>query len=156
MSIDCIVASLPQSGTYLIRWYQNNQEVPFAIPPEVMHIDFMEGAFNKDHCQVITTLTIRNFTYEDSGNYSCKAFVSDHHPVSDTVILMVKEHTEQPVDNYKTLIIEISIPGSVVFILSSISVTLGYFYYQHARQVKLKKALEEYRKRPLPRKGCCL
>ena len=156
LSIDCIVASLPQSDSYLIIWYNNNYQVPYAFPPLVVHVDYIVGPFNKDHCQVIATLTIRNLTYEDSGNYSCKAAVTDHHQVTDTVILMVREHTGQPIEDYKSLIIEISIPVSVVIILSSVSVTLGYFYYQHVCQVRLKKALEEYRKRPLPRKGCCL
>ena len=152
LSIGCTVASLPSPSSYLIRWYSNNYQVPYAIPP-VMHIDYIEGPFNVDHCQIITTLTIRNLTYEDSGNYSCVASATDHHPVSDTVILKVTKHKKQPTDNNKLLIIQTSIPASVVIILSSISVTLGYFYYQHARQVKLRKALEEYQKRPLPRKG---
>ena len=119
LSIVCIVASLPQSDNYLIRWYKNNLEVPYEIPPDVKHIDYTEGSFNEDHCQVLTTLNIRNLTYEDSGNYTCKAAVTDHYPVIDTIILMVKEHKGEPVDNYKSLIIKIGIPVSVYLLSTS-------------------------------------
>ena len=64
-----------------------------------------------------------------------------------TVTAPVKQH------DYKSLIIKISIPVSVVIILLAITVTMGIFYHLYLRQVKLQKALEQYRERPLPKKG---
>ena len=115
LNISCIVASSFTLDSSFINWYKDGDEVPYAIPP-AMHVDYIVGSFNADQCQVITTLSIRNLTYGDSGNYSCEASPTNKYPVTDTVMLLVKEHRRQPIDDYKLLIIEISTPVSVVII----------------------------------------
>ena len=146
LSIDCIVASLPQSGNNGIRWFKNVSEIlPFG------HVTYQLGDFDKVHCRQVITLNIRNLTFEDSGNYTCVGAVSDYRSVTDTMLLTVTVPVKQP--DYKLLIIKISIPVAIVIILLVISVTVGFFHYLHVRQVKLQKALEEYRRRPLPTKG---
>ena len=138
-----------------IRWHYNNNnsetEIYIECDSPTARVCYVEGDFNKVHCQKIITLSIRNLTIKDSGNYSCIAAVSNYPVVIDTLLLTVTTTTKQPHD--KSPIIKISIPVSVVIVLSAVSMTLGFFYYQHKRQVKLQKALEEYQKRPLPRKG---
>ena len=152
LSIDCVVASLPQSN-YFMRWFKDESEIlkysDYYHPPARVYS--FSHPFDKQHCQIIFTLKIKNLTFEDSGNYSCTSEVSDEHRVTDSMLLTVTVPTKQP--NYKSLIVEISIPVSVVMILLAISVTVGFFYYQRLRQRKLQQALEEYHKRPLPKKG---
>ena len=152
LSIDCIVASLSQSDSNLLRWFRGREEIDYGSSP-VTRVYYLEGSYDKVHCRQTITLIIRNLTFEDSGNYSCKSAVSDGMTaVTDTMLLTVTVPRKQV--DYKSLIIKISIPVSVVIILLAISVTVGFFHYLHVRQVKLQKALEEYRKRPLPTKGC--
>ena len=147
LTIDCIAASLTQSGNIGIRWFKNESEIlPYG------HVDYQLGDFDKIHCRRIITLIIKNLTFEDSGNYTCVSAVSDYRPVTDTMLLTVTVPPKQP--DYKLLITKISIPVSVVIVLLAICVTIGFFYYLHVRQMKLQKALEEYQKRPLPNKGC--
>ena len=149
LTIDCIVASLTQSGTSAIRWFKNETEIlPYG------HVDYQLGDFDKIHCRQIITLEIKNLTFEDSGNYTCVSAVSNYRSVTDTMLLTVTVPQKQP--DYKLLITKISIPVSVIIVLLGICMTLGFFYYLHVRQMKLQKALEEYQKRPLPNKGCQL
>ena len=154
LKIDCIVASLPHDSGGGIRWhYNNNSKYQYEIycDSPTARVYYIEGDFNKVHCQKIITLIIRNLTFQDSGDYSCIAALSNYPVVTDTLSLTVTTLPKQP--DYKLTIIKISIPVFVVIILSAVSMTLGFFYYQRTRQVKLKKALEEYQKRPLPKKG---
>ena len=148
LTIDCIVASLPQSGNVGIRWFKNET---VEITPHG-HVDYSLSDFDKVHCRQIITLKIKNLTFEDSGNYTCVSAVFDYKSVTDTMLLTVTVPVKQL--DYKLLITKISIPVSIVIILSAISATIGFFYYLHVRQMKLQKALEEYQKRPLPKKGC--
>jgi len=152
LSIDCVVASLPPSN-FFIRWHKNDSEIlhcsKYFCPPSRSYS--IQHPFNKNHCQIIYTLKIKNLTIEDSGNYSCTCEVSNFPRVTESMLLTVTVPTKQP--NYKSLIVDISIPVSVIIVLSMISMALGFFYYQHVRQTKLQKALEEYYKRPLPKKG---
>ena len=150
LSIDCIVASLPNILNNAIRWYKYKEEV-LALDDRVY---YTKGHFDEDHCRIITTLSIKNLTFEDSGNYTCADIISDENVVNDSILLTVTTPAKQP--EYKSLILKISIPVSVVVMLSAIFVVLGFFYYQHMRQVKLQQALEEYHKRPLPKKGCLI
>ena len=149
LSIDCIVASLPQSGNNGIRWFKNVSEIlPFG------HVFYQKGDFDEVHCRRVITLKFRNLTFEDSGNYTCVSAVSDYRSVTDTMLLTVTVPVPVKQPDYKLLIIKISIPVAIVIILLAIFVTVGFFHYLHVRQVKLQKALEEYRRRPLPTKGC--
>ena len=145
LSIDCIVASMPHTFNYLIVWQKNEANL-FGS-----RVDVTESDFDKDRCRIISTLNIRNLTFEDSGTYTCWGIVTDKPGVNDSVLLTVTTPAKEP--EYKSLILKISIPVSVVVILSAILIVLGFFYYQHMRQVKLQRALEEYCKRPLPKKG---
>ena len=149
LNITCIVASLPDKDSVIIRWFKNMSEI---LPS--YHIDYSVSDFDKIHCRKIITLYIRNLTFEDSGNYICYSSISDYISM-DNMLLAVRKPVKavkQP-DN-KSLIIGISIPVSIIIILLGISVTLGIFYYLHMRQLKLQKALEEYCERSLPKKGC--
>ena len=153
LTIDCIVASLPQSDSKVLRWYKGKRELDYERTAATgTRVYYLEGSYDKVHCRQNITLNIKNLTFEDSGNYSCASGVSIGRKVIDTMLLTVTVPRKQV--DYKSLIIKISIPVSVVIILSVISVTLGFFYYQRVRHAKLKKALEEYQKRPLPKKGC--
>ena len=152
LSIDFVVASWSQSDSILLRWHKNGQEVPYdgsSLPSRRVY--FSQSPFDNGHCRQFITLNIRNLTYEDSGNYSCTATVANHPTVTDSMLLTVTVPTKQP--NYKSLIVKISIPVSMVIILLAILVVVGSYYYQSKHQIKLQKALEEYQKRPLPKKG---
>ena len=150
--IECIVASLSnfQAKSGLIRWYKNNSQIYETSP--TYHAYYELSNFDKTHCRKTISLYIRNLTLEDSGNYICKGIGYDSLEEGDTMLLTVKVPAKQP--NYKSLIIEISVPVSIAITLLGILVTSGIFYYLHMRNVKLQDALEEYYKRPLPKKGC--
>ena len=152
LSVDCIVASLAQADSTTILWYKDENQVAnrFYYPPDT-RVGWLSHPFNKFQCQQIVTLSIRNLTFSDSGNYSCFAAISDYHRVIDSMLITVTVPMKQP--NYKSLIIRITIPLSVVIILLAILVVFGTYYYQRKCQIKLQKALEEYQKRPLPKKG---
>ena len=147
--IECIVASLPNTGNVGIRWYKNNTEIFRSSPASRAYYELSD--YDETSCRRIIFLHIRNLTLKDSDNYICRTAVSDYPVVDDLMSLMVTIPVTQP--DYKSLIFKISIPVSVVIILLGITVTMGVFYYLHLRQVKLQKALEEYRERPLPKKG---
>ena len=149
LDIQCIVASLPNGNDTQIKWFKNSSEII-----DTYHASHNVSDFDKIHCRRISTLYIRNLTFEDSGIFTCVSYISDY-SATDRVLLTVTvpvKTVKQP--DYKLLIVKISIPVSIVVILLGISVTLGVFYHLHMRQVKLRKALEEYYKRPLPKKGC--
>ena len=149
LSIDCIVASMPDGYIHLIPWWKDDNEVDSLGS----HVDVKESPFDKDHCRIISTLSIRNLSFEDSGTYSCFAEVADSSWVNDSILLTVTIPTKLEQPNNNAIILKISIPVSVVIVLSVIFVVLGFFYYQHLRQVRLQQALEGYRKRLLPKKG---
>ena len=144
LSIECIVASLPPYGRKDSIWFKNESHAPT--------LKYRLGEFDKIHCRQIITLYFKNLTLEDSGYYICRSELSELPPVDDVMLLTVTVPVKQ--SDYKSLIVKISIPVSVVIILIGITSTLGIFYYLHLRQVKLQKALEQYCKRPLPKKGC--
>ena len=152
LSIDCVVASWSQANSDFIKWLKNEHEIYYdgSSPPET-RVSYSESHFDKVHCRQFVTLNIRKLTFTDSGNYSCMATVSDYPMVINSILLTVTVPMKQP--NYKSLILKISIPISVVIIILAISVALGTYYYQRKCRIKLQKALEEYQKRPLPRKG---
>ena len=154
LSIDCVVASWSQTNSNVIAWLKNECEIDYegSSPPET-RVFYSASHFDKIHCRQFMTLNIRKLTFTDSGNYSCIATytVSDYPMVVKSILLTVTVPMKQP--NYKSLILKISIPISVVIIILAISVALGTYYYQQKYQIKLQKALEEYQKRPLPRKG---
>ena len=153
LTIDCIVASLPQSDNKVLRWLKGERELDYEKTATTgTRVFYLKGSYDKVHCRQNITLNIKNLTFEDSGNYSCASAVSVEHKVTDTMLLTVTVPTKQA--DYKSLIFKISIPVSVVIILSVISMTIGFFFYQQVRHAKLQKALEEYRQRPLPKKGC--
>ena len=149
--IECIVASLSnfQAEYGLIRWYKNNSQIYETSP--TYHAYYKLSNFDKTHCRKTISLYIRNLTLEDSGNYICKGIGSNSLEEGDVMLLTVTVPGKQP--NYKSLILEISVPVSIVITLLGISVTLGIFYYLHMRNIKLQNALEEYCERPLPKKG---
>ena len=154
LNIDCDIASLAQAAdSTILLWYKNTKQLlykPYS-PPNTRVGWFKKNIFDKVHCRQIITLSIKNVTFDDSGNYSCAASISDFPKVVDSMLLTVTVPTKQP--DYKSLILKTSIPVSVVIILLAILVVVGTYYYQHKRQMKLQKALEEYQKRPLPWKG---
>ena len=152
LSIDCVVASWSNSDSDFLKWHKNGHEVYYdRASPQPCRVCYSQSLFDKVHCQQIITLNIKNLTFNDSGNYSCGAETSNYPMVIDTMFITVTIPTKQP--NYKSMIIKISIPVSVVIILLAISVVVGTYYYQRKCQIKLQKALEEYQKRPLPKKG---
>ena len=153
LSIHCVVASYPQPPSNgIIRWHKNDSCNSKDITKNSSaRVYFNMTSYDKIHCSQIITLYIRKLTFEDSGIYTCCGRVSDYTPDPDTMKLTVTVPVKQP--DYKSLIIKISIPVSVVIILLGTSVMLGFFYYLRVRQMKLQKALEKYRKRPLPKKG---
>ena len=155
LSIICIMASyprLPSSGN--IQWYKNEFRKSKEITDDSSaRVHFDMPCFDKIHCRQIITLYIRNLTFEDSGIYTCCGNVSFAPGIfNDTMLLTVTVPVKQ--SDYKSLILKISVPVSVVIILLGTSVMLGFFYYLHVRQMKLQKALEKYQNRPLPNKGC--
>ena len=150
LNIDCIIASLQQDDEIVIRWLKSKTEIKSRIYSPEARVSYLEDDYDKAHCRLRITLSIKNLTYGDSGNYSCVA--STEGRVTDSMLLTVTVPEKQ--SDYKSLIMKIGIPVSVVIILLAISITLGFFYNQHMRQVKLKQALKEYQERPLPRKGC--
>ena len=155
LSINCVVASLPNPRLNIpyIRWHKNesckSEEINNKSSPRV---HYYMSSYDEIHCRQIITLYIRKLTFEDSGIYTCCGKVSDIAQEPDTMLLTVTVPVKQP--DYKSLIIKISVPVSVVIILLGTSVMLGFFYYLHVRKLKLEKALEKYRNRPLPKKGC--
>ena len=149
LSVDCIVASSSQDSGAL-TWFKNFTHI--IAGERVYH---SRSSFDRVHCRQIVTLYFKNLTFNDSSSYSCYGYSSNYDATVDTMLLTVTvppAPLKQP-DDYRSLIIKISIPVGLVIILSAVSITIGFFYYQHARQVKLRKALEEYRGRPLPQKG---
>ena len=152
LEIDCVVASWSQADSNYARWLRNEDEIDFEdSSSSATHIFYTKSEFDKDHCSQFMTLNIRKLTFKDSGNYSCAATVNAYPMVIKTMLLTVTVPMKQP--NYKSLILKISIPVSVFIIILAISVVLGTYYYQRKCQMKLQKALEEYQKRPLPKKG---
>ena len=154
LSINCVVASYPPPpSSGIIRWHKNDSCKSKDIPDNSSaHVHFYMPPFDGTRCRQIITLYIKNLTFEDSGIYTCCGKVSDYAPDPDTMLLTVTLPVKQP--DYKSLIIKISVPVSVVIILLGTSVMLGFFYYLHVHKLKLQKALEKYRNRPLPKKGC--
>ena len=155
LSIDCIVASTQEADTTALTWYKNFTNIISSSPGERVH--HSKSSFDRVHCQQIVTLYFKNLTFEDTSNYSCYGYISTYSTV-DTMLLTVMvppTPVKQPAD-YRSLVTKISIPACVIIILSAVAITTGFFYYQHARKVKLQKALEEYRGRPLPKKGWCV
>ena len=152
LSIDCVVASWSQSETSFLEWYKNGNEVflDCASSP-ASRVCYSESPFDKVHCRQLITVNIKNLAFNDSGYYSCGAGISKYPMVMDTKLITVTVPMKQP--NYKSLILEISIPVSMVIILLAICVILITYYYQRKRHIKLQKALEEYQKRRLPKKG---
>ena len=152
LSIDCTVASWSQADSAAIMWYKDSIAVANGnySPPDT-RVTWFSHSFDKFRCRQIVTLGIRNLTLNDSGNYSCVATVSDYLRVTEAMLLTVTVPIKQL--NYKSLIIKLSIPASVVIILLAISVILVTYYYQRKCQIKLQKALEEYQRRQLPKKG---
>ena len=150
--IKCIVASLPNTANKGIGWFKNDSDflMIYQTSPND-HIYHKLSNFDETHCRQTISLFIRNLTFEDSGNYICRSIVSGS-PVDDTMLLTVTTPIKQT--DYKSLIVKISVPVSIFIIMLGVSVTLGIFYYLRMRQVKLQNALEEYGKRPLPKKGC--
>ena len=140
LSIECIVASLPQNGDDDSIWFKNESSTS--------RLNYRLGEFDKIHCRQIITLYFKNLTF---GYYICHSSVGELLPVDDKMLLTVTVPVKQ--HDYKSLIIKISIPVSVVIILLAITMTMGIFYHLYLRQVKLQKALEQYRERPLPKKG---
>ena len=147
--IKCNVASLINSGVEIIRWYKNNSQI--YQTSSAYRVYYKLSDYDKIHCRKTINLYIKDLMLEDSGNYICKGIVSDYLEVADAMVLTVTVPTKQP--NYKSLIVEISVPVSIVITLLGFSATFGIFYYLHMRKVKLQNALEEYCKRPLPKKG---
>lgn len=153
LSINCIVASFPQSRS--TRWHKNNSCNSKEITEKSSaRVYFDMPLFDKIHCRQIITLYIANLTFEDSGTYTCCGRVSDYAADFDTMLLTVAVPNTMKQPDYKSFIIKISVPVSVVIILLGTSVVLGFFYYLRVRQLKLQKALEKYQNRPLPKKGC--
>ena len=164
LRINCTVASYLQPPTRgIIRWHKdescNSKEI---TDNSFSRVHFHIPSFDNIHCRQVVTLYIRNLTLNDSGNYTCCGRFSDYEPDPDTMLLTVMVPVKQPnyksliiKPDYKSLIIKISVPVSVVIILLGTFAMLGFFYYLHVRhQMKLQKALEKYRNRPLPKKGC--
>ena len=150
LSIDCIVASSQESDTTALTWFKNFTHI--IRGERVYH---SKSSFDRVHCRQIVTLYFKNLTFNDSGYYSCYGYISNYDATVDTMLLTVTVPPAplKQLDDYRSLIIKISIPVGLIIILSAISITVGFFYYQHVCQVKLQKALEEYRGRPLPKKG---
>ena len=152
LSIDCTVASLVQADSAITMWYKDNIAVANGnySPPDT-RVTWFSHSFDEFYCRQIFTLSIRNLTFKDGGTYSCVTTISDYPRITDTFLITVTVPIKQP--NYKSLIIKLSIPVSVVIILLAIFVMLITYYYQRKRHIKLQKALEEYQKRRLPKKG---
>jgi len=151
ISIECKVSSIPHTHGYSLVWYKNNKQV--YDPSGRVH-DIQQD-FNKKDCSVTSTLYIYNATFNDSANYSCSVTISDYPPVVEPILLNVTLPTKQPLlkRSYKILIIEIGIPLIIVLVFSGVSITLAILHYLRKRQKRLHQALEQYRRRPLPKKG---
>ena len=152
ISIECKAASIPHTYGYSLVWYKDNEQL-WNPSPRVY--DVLQD-FNKIHCSVTSTLYINNATFNDSANYSCSVTISDYNAVVRTISLNVISPPKQPSFNrpsYKMLIIQIGIPLIIVLVFSGVSITLAVLHYKRKHQKRLNQALEQYRRRPLPKKG---
>jgi len=152
ITIDCEVASIPHAPDYLIVWYKNDGQLSRFISARV-HSILQE--FSKINCSQTSTLIIYNATLNDSANYSCAVPISDYPAVVDTISLNVSLPPKQTAAlySYRLLIVKVGIPLIMIVILSGVSITLAVLYYQRKRQKRLHQALEQYKRRPLPKKG---
>ncbi|XP_065910614.1 fibroblast growth factor receptor-like isoform X2 [Dysidea avara] len=150
ITIICKVASIPHTYDYSIVWYKNDEQLwnPSARVHDVVQ------DFKKFDCSRTSTLYITNATFNDSANYSCSAAISDYLPQVKTVSLSITLPPKQPSIKhpiYKLLLVGITL--LVVLVFFGISITLAVLHYQRKRQKRLHQALEQYRRRPLPKKG---
>jgi len=130
-------------------WYKDNEQLwnPSA------HVHDVLQDFNKIDCSVTSTLYINNATFNDSANYSCSVTISDYNAVITTISLDVISQPSFNHPSYKMLIVQIGVPLIIVLVFSGVSITLAVLHYQRKHQKRLHQALEQYRRRPLPKKG---